>query len=164
MSRLSLDNALNVLGISEVPLHQPALAAAYQQALALYPTMPHSAAASLAELLQAAHDVLEAALCEGKKAVASDPGYAHRLSQALAWMLSTPLSFEILGAWLWVNGQAGASAAFTTELQAHGFAWASQKACWYLRPQTPPLHPEQKRVSWDLSRIRSTYAHGLGQA
>lgn len=162
MSKLSIDNALNVLGIPVMPLHQPALEEAYQKTLALYSAAAdHPGAEPLYQLLKAAHEVLQSALCAGKKGVASDPEYAHRLSQAFSWIVRTPLSFEILGAWLWVNGQKGLTAIFEAELEASGLEWASKKACWYLKPKTPPLNHELKRESWDLDRIRSTYAHRL---
>ncbi len=158
MSKLSIDNALNVLGVSKMPANPQALDAAYQSALAAYQSTQGPASEPVHQLLKAAHLSLQHAGDAAQKACASDPGYAARFDQALSWITTTPLSFEIVGAWLWVNGTRGASLPLESELRVHGFEWASKKACWFLKPQAA-THSDPQRESWDLERIRSAYAH-----
>ena len=158
MSRLSIDNSLNVLGVSQMPAHPEALDAAYQSALMAYQSAKGSASESVHQLLKAAHLSLQQAGAAAHHVHASDPGYAARFDQALSWITTTPLSFEILGAWLWVNGTRGTSLPLESELRVHGFEWASKKACWFLKPQAA-AHTDPQREPWDLERIRSAYAY-----
>ena len=158
MSKLSIDNALNVLGIPQMPANPQALDAAYQSALTTYQSIQGPASELVCQLLKAAHLSLQHAGDAAQKACASDPSYAARFDAALSWLTTTPLSFEILGAWLWVAGPQGSSAFFASELRARGFDWGSKKACWFLKPQAA-IHSDPKPESWDLERIRSAYAY-----
>ena len=158
MSKLSIDNAMNVLGIPKMPANPQALEAAYEAALRAYDFLQGSASDAVHQLLKTAKLSLQNAKDEAQKATASDPGYATRFNEALSWLATTSLSFEILGAWLWVSGTQGATVPFESELRACGFEWASKKACWFLKPQAPS-HPKSTQESWDLDRIRSAYAY-----
>ncbi len=158
MSRLSIDNSLNVLGVSQMPAHPEALDAAYQSALMAYQSAKGSASESVHQLLKAAHLSLQQAGAAAHHVHASDPGYAARFDEALSWLSSTDLSFEILGAWLWVWSAQGSTSPFESELRACGFEWASKKACWFLKPKTLS-HPKPTQETWDLERIRSAYAY-----
>ena len=156
MSKLSIDNALNVLGVSKMPANPQALEGAYQSALSSYQSAQGPAANPVRQLLKAALLSLQQAGDAAQKACASDPGYAARFDAALSWVTTTPLSFEILGAWLWVRGAQGTSALFESELRSRAFTWVSKKACWILKPDLS-IHSDPK--PWVLDRIRSTYAH-----
>ena len=158
MSQLSIDNALNVLGIVQRPTHPQVLEKAYQAALKRYQSAKGPTSVPVHQLLQGALCSLKNAAATVPKARASDPEYAHRFDQALSWLSTTPLSFEILGACLWVRGSQGSSALFESPLRAHGFQWAFKKACWILRPQAS-IPADLERQPWDLERIRSTDAH-----
>lgn len=158
MSQLSLDNALNVLGVSWTPANPQALIDAYQSALATYQSVQGPASTAVHPLLKTALFSLQNAKDATQKTSASDPGYAARLAQALSWLTATSLSFEILGAWLWVEGARGSSLPLESELRARGFEWASKKACWFLKPQAPS-YPKPTQEPWDLERIRSAYAY-----
>ena len=158
MSKLSIDNALNVLGIPKMPAHLQALEVAYEAALRAYHSTQGPAANPVRQLLKAALLSLQQAGDAAQKVCASDPGYAARFDAALSWVTTTPLSFEILGAWLWVRGEQGTSTLFESELRSRAFTWASKKACWILKPDLS-IHSDPKREPWDLDRIRSTYAH-----
>ena len=159
MSKLSIDNSLNVLGIPVMPANPQALEAAYADALKAYDSIQGPASAAVHQLLNTALLSLQNASEAAKKACASDPGYAARFDQALSWITTTPLSFEILGAWLWVSASEGRSALFESELRARGFEWASKKACWFLKPKATTTHSDLKPEPWDLERIRSAYAY-----
>ncbi len=156
MSKLSIDNALNVLGVSEMPANPQAFDAAYQSALIIYQSTQGPASKAVGQRLKAALLSLQKAGDAAQKVCASDSGYAARLAQALSWLSSTSLSFEILGAWVWVEGTGGSSLPFESELRAHGFAWASKRACWFLKPQAPS-YSKPTQEPWDLEGIRSTY-------
>ncbi|MBP6104660.1 MAG: hypothetical protein KA508_06355 [Gammaproteobacteria bacterium] len=159
MSKLSIDNSLNILGIPVMPAHPQALDAAYEAALRAYQSAHGPASEPVLQLLKAAQLSLQNAGETAKKACASDPGYAARFDEALSWITTTPLSFEILGAWLWVSASQGRSALFESELRARGFEWASKKACWFLKPKATTTHSNPKPEPWDLERIRSAYAY-----
>ena len=158
MSPLSIDNALNILGIAERPTNPQALEEAYEAALKHYQSAKGPASVRVHELLQGALHALQNAATTVPKAHASDPEYAYRFDQALSWLSTTPLSFEILGACLWVRGSQGSSALFESPLRAHGFQWAFKKACWILRPKAS-IPTDLERQPWDLERIRSTDAY-----
>ncbi len=160
MSQLSIDNALNVLGLAAIPSELPALDAAYQRALTSYQAVQGSQSEPLSLLLKLAYLRLKNVSAEARNSVASDPGYAERLAQALSYVAKTFLSFELLGAWLWVPAPVGSSALLESELRNHGFEWASKKACWFLKPQSTVIcpKPDAQRETWDLDRIRAAYA------
>ena len=157
MSKLSIDNALNVLGVSLTPANPQAFDAAYQSALTTYQSAQGPASNPVRQLLKTAYLSLQKAGDAAQKACASDPGYAARFDAALSWV-TTPLSFEILGAWLWIDGTRGTTLPLESELRARCFTWASKTACWILKPDAS-IHSDPKPKSWDLDRIRSTYAH-----
>ncbi len=156
MSLLSINNALNILGIHS-SLNPDTLSKAHQSAANQAGFLPAPVAQPLIALFDQAYATLQNLARSNTVGAAPDPDYQLRLLKALEWIAVSPLRFELCGVWLWVRGEQGQSAIFESDLRALGFLWSSKKACWFLNPRTNKPKADHYEP-WDFERIRSTYA------
>lgn len=154
---VSINHALNVLGLEAMPSESSILDKAYQESISCCQSLRGKQAKLLEELLHTAYLRLQNTWAEAQGSVASDPAYTQRFVQALRYVESTPLAFEILGSWLWVQPPQEGADLFEPKLRAHGFEWASRKACWFLKPKE---QLKKRSHHWNFDRIRATYGQG----
>jgi hypothetical protein len=63
----------------------------------------------------------------------------------------TDITIEICGTWIYITGN---TYNIKNQLKELGFWWASQKKCWYLKPEG---YISFKHKSWSMDAIREAY-------
>ena len=81
-----------------------------------------------------------------------DLAVEQKLASAALAIADLPLSVEVVGAWLWVDGD---TKPVKEQLKAAGFKWAPRKQRWYF-PGKPAGHRRGKR-EMEMDEIRQRH-------
>jgi hypothetical protein len=149
--KLSIQDALAILNITQNPITPDAITAAYRKAVSTYHPDRNPSGTEMMKLINQAYDVLKN-LSDVSTLEAKDQAYGEAINAALNTIHSlVGLEVEICGAWVWVMGN---TKAHKEILKAAGFRWGKVKQRWYFRPAE---WKSKNRKPWSMDQIRDTY-------